>query len=479
MRLGRDDLAMSANQPDNTSREKEKGENPLTLPPDTQDLRPQGWQTHSLTLGTGVLPYAEAIFTRCFGASPARIIADGNTWAAAGAAVHALLAQRRVEPLILQAAPTVQADMQTVQRVRQALASTSSVQSTPVAVGSGTINDLVKLAAHQLGRPYMVVATAPSMDGYTAFGASITREGSKQTFDCPAPRALLADMDVIAAAPAEMAATGYADLLAKVAAGADWILADALGIEPIHPQAWQLLQLPLRQWLAQPQAIRQRKREPLRQLMQGLLASGLAMQVVRSSRPASGAEHQFSHLWDMENHQHQGRAVPHGSKVGIGTLASCGLYEGLLSLPLEKLDVAQRCRAWPAWEEVAKKIITLHPLPALREKALLEMRAKYIDAAQLQQRLEHLRACWPQLREKLARQLLPTAQLRQMLRAAGAPAQPQEIGLPLPRLRESYDRAAPIRRRYTIFDLAGEIGQWEHLIDQSFAPGGVWGDLAR
>ena len=95
-----------------------------------------------------------------------------------------------------------------------------SVEAIPVAVGSGTINDLTKLAAHRLGRPYLVVATAASMDGYTAYGASITANGSKQTFDCPAPRAVLADLEVIAGAPGGMNASGYADLLAKNVAGA-------------------------------------------------------------------------------------------------------------------------------------------------------------------------------------------------------------------------------------------------------------------
>ena len=94
-----------------------------------------------------------------------------------------------------------------------------STAAIPVAVGSGTINDLTKLAAHRVNRPYMVVATAASMDGYTAYGASITASGSKQTFDCPAPRAVLADLEVIASAPPGMNASGYADLLAKIAAG--------------------------------------------------------------------------------------------------------------------------------------------------------------------------------------------------------------------------------------------------------------------
>ena len=120
----------------------------------------------------------------------------------------------------------------------------------PVAVGSGTINDLVKLAAHRSGRPYLCAATAASMDGYTAFGASITHEGAKQTFHCPAPRAVIADIAVMKGAPSDMSASGYADLLAKVTAGADWLLADALGVEALDETAWQLVQGGLRDALA-------------------------------------------------------------------------------------------------------------------------------------------------------------------------------------------------------------------------------------
>ena len=100
----------------------------------------------------------------------------------------------------------------------------------------------------------MVVGTAASMDGYAAFGASITTEGSKHTIDCPAPRAVLADLDVIAQAPKGMNAWGYGDLMAKVVAGADWILADAAGVEPIDPGLGDCPG-PLRSWLGSPDAI--------------------------------------------------------------------------------------------------------------------------------------------------------------------------------------------------------------------------------
>ena len=90
-----------------------------------------------------------------------------------------------------------------------------------VSVGSGVINDLCKLASHHHGQSYISVPTAASVDGYSSFGASITYGGAKQTFSCPAPVAIVADIDVIAAAPKHMTAAGYADLAAKIPAGAE------------------------------------------------------------------------------------------------------------------------------------------------------------------------------------------------------------------------------------------------------------------
>ena len=95
---------------------------------------------------------------------------------------------------------------------------------------SGTLNDRTRLAAHQFGRPYLVVATAASMDSYTAFGAAITKDGFKQTRPGSAPRVVLADRDVLVRAPAQMHATGYGDLPRQITAGADWLLAAALAI---------------------------------------------------------------------------------------------------------------------------------------------------------------------------------------------------------------------------------------------------------
>ncbi len=131
-----------------------------------------------------------------------------------------------LEPFIFRA-PDLHAEERFVAELESSLRTHAAIA---VAVGSGTINDLTKLASHRVERRYLCVATAASMDGYTAYGASVTYQGAKQTFFCPAPVAVVADLDVICAAPGEMNAWGYADLMAKFPAGADWIVADALGV---------------------------------------------------------------------------------------------------------------------------------------------------------------------------------------------------------------------------------------------------------
>lgn len=430
-------------------------------------------QTRLVRVGRGLRNRAESAFSELFGQSPAVIVADTNTFAAAGRDVfdgfrqagHACL-----EPFVFDD-PDLHAEYPHVERLERFLAAGDGIA---VAVGSGTINDMTKLASHHLGRPYLCVATAASMDGYTAFGASITREGSKQTFDCPAPAGVVADLEVIEAAPEGMNASGYADLLAKIVAGADWLVAEGLDVEPIDGTAWEMMHSRLRTWLDNPEGIRRGDSEAVHCLILGLLVSGLAMQWTRTSRVASGADHQFSHLWDMQNHVHDGRAPSHGFKVGIGTLASSALYEQVFSQSLEKADVDGLVAKWPELKEVEATIGERFDLPELTAKALEETRAKYVAASTIREQLARLRFVWPELRQRLQAHLLPFDELAGRLTAAGCPVRPEQIGISPFRLRESYRQAYYIRRRYTILDLATRTQLFEPALGEIFGPSGRW-----
>jgi glycerol-1-phosphate dehydrogenase [NAD(P)+] len=195
-------------------------------------------------------------------------------------------------------------------------------------------------------------------------------------------------------------------------------------------------------------------------LFRCLVMSGLAMQAARSSRPASGAEHQLSHLWEMRGLAVGGDEVSHGFKVAVGSVLTSRLYERLLAGGVDALDPEARARAWPSLEEAlaAARLAHAGAAPALLEQVLAEVRAKQLDGTALRDRLERLRAVWPALGRRLEGQLIPAAGLARLLRQAGCPATPEEIGLRPQDVAADLEAARQIRRRYTVLDVAAETG---------------------
>lgn len=436
--------------------------------------------TKDVLIGRGVLAALPEAFRRVFGERAAIVLGDERTMAAAGRAVHAALAAAGVpvlEPYVFPGEPELYARYENVALIRDAIADLGAVV---VAVGAGTLNDLAKRACGELGQAYAVVGTAASMDGYTAFGSSIAVDGYKQTLDCPAPALAVADLDVMAAAPSVMTASGYGDLLGKLPAGADWLLADAVGAEPVDPKVWDLVQGPLRHALSGPEALAAGDVAAVGELAEGLMMSGLAMQAYHGSRPASGSEHLFSHLWEMEGHgvDITPRRLSHGFKVGVGSVAITALYEALLADGLASLDVDAAVAAWPSAEALERVVLAHHTQPGLREAAVEQTMAKYVPPAVVGQRLEALAKGWPALSERLREQLVPAAELQAMLRAAGAPAHPSDIALDWSAFRATYVRSQLIRSRYTILDTLAEANLLEPLVDRLFAADGFWGRQA-
>jgi glycerol-1-phosphate dehydrogenase [NAD(P)+] len=430
--------------------------------------------TERVLLGECVLGRTGMLFSELFPGRPAIVVADETTEAIAGRQVSKALRTAGVPhqmPFVLPT-PRPYASYENVQAVRAALA---PVEAVAVAVGSGTINDLVKRASGELGRPYMVVATASSMDGYAAFGASIAKDGYKQNLECPAPRALVADFAVLRRAPAHMTASGFGDLIGKPSACADWIVADALGIEPIDSTTWELVQESVRRGLVAPARLHAGDPHAVGGLIEALVLSGLSIQAYSSSRPGSGAEHLFSHLWEMEGlGVSADPPLSHGFKVGVGAVAIAALYETLLGMNLGAVEVDALVSSWPTWEATEAQLRQLHRGSVVLPAAIAETRAKYVEPGVLRDRLLQLQRAWPTLRDKLRSQLLPAPVVQQMLDEAGAPTAPADIGLSMDSLRATYQRARTIRRRYTVLDLAYEAGVLDACVEALFTPGGYW-----
>ena len=188
-----------------------------------------------------------------------------------------------------------------------------------LAVGTGTIHDISRYVAFQYKIPFISVPTAASVDGFVSTVAAMTWNGLKKTVPAAPPIAVYADSNIFAAAPRRLNASGVSDLFGKYICLADWKIAHMLTDEYICDEIIELEEKALRTVRSCLDDIAQGDRESCEKLMYALILSGLAMQMVGNSRPASCAEHHLSHLWEMEVINGPLDAL-HGEKVSIGTL---------------------------------------------------------------------------------------------------------------------------------------------------------------
>ena len=428
--------------------------------------------TKAFELGQGILGRVPALFNEYFSGRKALLVADKNTWRVAGAQVfEALQAAGIPTEKFLFEEDEFHADWDHIELLDKVLDESGVIA---VSVGSGTINDLCKLTSHHHKQSYLTVPTAASVDGYTSFGASITYQNAKQTFDCPAPVAVVADVDVIAAAPKDMTAAGYADLAAKVPAGAEWMIADIVGAEPIQPAAWHVLQDCLDDLLSDPAGVAAGDPKAVADLFEGLILSGFAMQAARSSRPASCCDHLFSHILDMTHHRYKGKFVSHGFQVAIGTLTMCAVFDEFLKYDLSDIDVDACVAAWPTLEEEqarALKVFEHFPAPRLGYDNIAK---KYGDAETVRRELSVVRDNWATLRERLAGQVWSFAKMQEMFKIAGAPYEPEHIGITRADIRDMFPIVQLMRWRYNLLDLAKRGRFYDRLVDSVFSKGGAW-----
>ncbi|MBQ6103377.1 MAG: iron-containing alcohol dehydrogenase, partial [Kiritimatiellae bacterium] len=271
-------------------------------------------------------------------------------------------------------------------------------------------------------------------------------------------RVVVADLGVLRTAPPRMAASGFADLLAKVTAGADWILAFELGAAEWHEEGWRTVQEGLHAAVGDPEGVAAMESGALGRFVEGLMLGGFAMQDMQSSRPASGAEHMFSHLLEMRDHTYQGEIVPHGIQVGVFTHFMSRIYERILAFDWTALDVDACLALWKPLEErerIGAQVFAGTKFPDLGVNAV---RAKFVDRETQRARLEGLKARWPHIRARLAAQLLSPAEIERRLRVVGAPAEPEEIGSTREATVADAHRAVFMRDRYMALDLLDETG---------------------
>lgn len=413
--------------------------------------------TKAFEMGYDHLKLAPQYFKEYFPGRKAKIIADCNTWKAAGEEVFGYFREAGIETLsYIIPDKEFHAEWKYVEDVEIELKKDGAIA---VSVGSGVINDLCKLASHHLDQQYLTIPTAASVDGYSSFGASISYEGLKQTFNCPAPVVIIADLGVIENAPEEMTAAGYADLAAKIPAGAEWMIADLFRTEPIIPEAWDVLQNDIDELL---------EKGDISSIFEGLVLSGFAMQAARSSRPASCSDHLYSHILDMTHHSFNGKSQSHGFQVAIGTLLMCRVFDEFLKMDMCAIDIDKCVAAWPSLEQEqarAKEVCKDFVSPDLGYEMITK---KYNGKEEVRKQLTDLKAVWPEFRDKLRRQCYSFEKMRDLFIKAKAPYSPEMIGVTWEQLRDMTPIVQVMRARINVFDLAKRAMCYDELVEKTF-----------
>ena len=279
----------------------------------------------AIRVGSGVIQELPGIL-RDLGASHIFLVADNYTYEAAGRQVEQLLDQaglayhKRVFQTETPLVPNEYA-------LGSVLAAMTSQDDMLLAVGSGTLNDVTKYVSARTGIPYVIAATAPSMDGYASTVAPTILDGFKTTLPAVYPAAIVADVDILKDAPMPMLTAGFGDIIGKFTSLADWRLSHQLNGEYYCPEVAGVIEAAVETCAANAKALAQREPQAIQAVTEALILSGLAMGMVGVSRPASGAEHQMAHYWEMDALR-RGEVHPlHGNAVGVGTVLAASLYE--------------------------------------------------------------------------------------------------------------------------------------------------------
>jgi glycerol-1-phosphate dehydrogenase [NAD(P)+] len=412
--------------------------------------------TRHITVGRGALDALPEALAAAGG--PVRLLAvsDADTrkaaWDAIGPRLRSL--GLTVIEVVLPPGPhgPPLADEANRQRIQEAIrADTDAI----LAVGSGTINDLAKVCSRTFGKPYLVCATAPSMNGYPSTNASLLEAGLKVTRPAQAPAAILADLAILSAAPPAMIRAGLGDLLSQGTALVDWRLSNLVEGTSYCPAVAGLVAGSMQRASQAAAALNRREEPAIARLTEALILSGFSMVMAGQSSPASGAEHLISHYWEMDAAARGRGESLHGAQVGVTCILTAELMVRLGKTAVHDLP-GPSANTPDSWEEAEPSLAARHG--ALWKVIREEARAKHRRRTDRTRRFASHQGRWGEIWAVL-RPLCPDpASLREALRRAGAPTMATELGRSVEDLHRSLLLAREVRNRYTILDLATEVG---------------------
>ena len=420
--------------------------------------RPHGFSAKVIS-GAGVVAKMPEV-VRQLGAKKVFVLSDLNTYEAAGARVCGLLADDsiRFQSFTLQSREPHPDEHWVGSAVMHMEPDCDAV----IAVGSGVVNDIGKMIAALSRLPYVIVGTAPSMDGYASATSSMTRDGLKVSINTKAADVIVGDTDILCKAPMRLLRAGLGDMIAKYVSICEWRMANIITGEYYCEEVAQLIRSALQQCVDRADGLLRREKEAVQAVFEGLVIGGVAMNYASCSRPASGNEHYISHIVDMRAVEFGTAEDLHGIQCAIGTLETLRLYEKLLTVKPDREKALSHAAAfdYDAWAAQLRSFLG----KGAESMIALEAKEGKYDPAAHRARLEILLQNWDELLQIIRKELPKACQVEQLLKKIGAPTTLEEIGVE-PGLEGMIFRATKdIRDKYVLSRLLWDLGILEDLL---------------
>jgi len=382
------------------------------------------------------------------------LVADQKTYQALGLMVEKELLNNQigVKTILLQG-DEIHPDEETITQVLLPVEPDDKIF---LAVGSGTITDVVRFVSYRTKMNFISLPTAPSMDGYTANGSSLTISRLKQTVYSRPPAAIFAGLDTLSKAPDSMIASGFGDMLGKFTALPEWHIANLLVGEAYDPVVARRVKNAADNSAQAIKILHTDKTGSVRMLIETLIETGLCMLDFGNTRPASGAEHSVSHYWEYKALKHNLPGVFHGTKVGIATVLTARLYQHLRQLNRQQATALIRS-AEPLSVDVEMDLIRKGYDEIGGQ--VIGVQANYLEMVRsgLPEMQEKIIAHWDDILEN-ASEVPEPEELEKLLHLAGGPVSPAEINLTEEDVRQAMNYGFYIRSRFSLFSLLKIMG---------------------
>ena len=332
-----------------------------------------------------------------------------------------------------------------------------------VGVGSGVINDVCKILSNTTGNPYIIVGTAPSMDGYASATSSMSRDGVKVSLNSRCADVIIGDTDILKTAPDHMLRSGLGDMLAKFVSIAEWRIAHLITGEYYCEEVAQLIRTAVKKCVDNAEGLLKREDAAIEAVFEGLVIGGVAMAYAGVSRPASGVEHYFSHVWDMRGLEFGTKVDLHGIQCAMATVKAVELYEKVMDIrpDWEKAHAYVENFDLEAWNRELRKFLgsSAETMIELEKKE-----GKYRKDTH-ETRFRLIAEKWEEILQILREELPTHKELCKLVDKVGISRDLTAIGVDSEAARITFRATKDIRDKYVLSRLAWDLGILEDLCE--------------